>query len=115
MSARLPRKIRAGYLTYSIVRLPRAEIHPRFGEPDEMDGFTHHESRTIAIARELSPDDARETLLHEIEHLVVKLAFPAFPAWLRRHEEQYVYQTAGPRLQLLRDNPGLVGFLLDDN
>jgi hypothetical protein len=104
MAARFPRSIKIGHLVYKIACVSRAEIMLQPGVPYECDGYTSHERQHIWVASDLGLEQRQETLMHEIEHCVVHVAFPLETAWLKRHEEQYVSRTAGPRMQAFRDN-----------
>lgn len=95
--------------------MPREEIERQPSGPKfECDGYTSHERQQIWIATELGLEQRQETLVHEIEHAVVHVAFPLETAWLKRHEETYVSRTAGPRMQAYRDNPTVRRYLFEN-
>lgn len=101
-------------MTYSISCVSREEIETRPEHRYECDGYTWHERQQIWVASELGLEQRQETLIHEIEHAVIHVAFPSEPAWLKRHEENIVERTAGPRLQAFRDNPGVRKYLFEN-
>lgn len=111
--ARFPRSIRIGHLVYKIACVSRAEIMEQPGVPFECDGYTSHLRQQIWVAKDLCLEQKQETLIHEIEHCVVHVAFPLETAWLKRHEENYVSRTAGPRMQAYRDNPSVRKYLFE--
>lgn len=111
MAARFPSLIRVGHLVYKIKCAPREEIEQRPEHSYECDGYTWHERGQIWVASELQLEQRQETLMHEIEHAVIHVAFPSEPVWLKQHEEMLVERTAGPRLQAFRDNPAVRRYL----
>jgi hypothetical protein len=69
------------------------------------------ESMSIAVDPGRHEDYARATLLHEILHACVRSSDPTLDD---EHEETVVAAMTGPLLSMLRDNPEVVDYLMDD-
>lgn len=71
-------------------------------------GYTEHALLEIILDPTLAPGTMRETLWHEVKHAVIYL----FGEYGDMNDETYVRRTAAMELAVLRQNPGLVRFLL---
>jgi hypothetical protein len=69
------------------------------------------ESMSIAVDPGRHEDYARATLLHEILHACVRSSDPTLDD---EHEETVVAAMTGPLLAMLRDNPDVLDYLMDD-
>jgi len=66
---------------------------------------------TIAVDPGRHEDYARATLLHEILHACIRSSDPTLDD---EHEETVVAAMTGPLLAMLRDNPDVLDYLMDD-
>lgn len=74
-------------------------------------GACDMESMSIAVDPGKHEDYARATLLHEILHACIRSSDPTLDD---EHEETVVAAMTGPLLSMLRDNPDIVEYLMDD-
>ena len=75
-------------------------------------GETDRYKDTIKIRTEQSPDQMRETLLHEVLHVCFDVS--GLSHELEDDEEETIVRQLSPiLLQALQDNPGLVELLTD--
>lgn len=89
----------------------------RLDDLDELDGLCDFSRRRIWIKDHLAPSSERDTVLHEILHAVVdqldlKRRFKEEVD--KQFEEDVVYALTPRLLALLRDNPQLVTYLVED-
>jgi hypothetical protein len=82
-------------------------------------GHTLNIGATILINPDSTPDVARLTLWHEIQHALCETCMGS-PDWLNLGEEKHDREEAvvrafeSPTLLVLRDNPALVAYLTSD-
>lgn len=78
-------------------------------------GATHVDKGLMRLrgGGEQSPDQMRDTMLHEVLHAVVRLTYSE-KAYAKEDPEQAVGTIATHLLDTLRRNPELVAYLLDD-
>ena len=74
-------------------------------------GACDMQSMVIAVDPGKAEDYARATLLHEILHACIRSSDPTLDD---EHEETVVAAITGPLLSMLRDNPEVVDYLMDD-
>lgn len=106
---KLPSKFKSGPSTWTIVKREAAEMNGAFGQSDPR-------KMVITIATDLSPDAERSTFFHELLHT----AFDTSGAWevfnkaaaAGEKEEAVVRCLENPLLQILRDNPKVMEYLL---
>ena len=104
-----PRKIKVGYLTFTCAELPEHDCEVETGsEYGECDAA----SLQIIVNRELNSQVKRETVLHEVLHAAIYAATSA-QQMTTEQEEKLVWPLSPILLQVLRDNPHLVRFLLE--
>lgn len=75
-------------------------------------GFTHHKSESIYLNPNLEIMTMRDTLWHEIKHVVFRVA--GFVEEDKFTEEFAIERSTAIELGILRDNPDLVAYLLGD-
>lgn len=103
--------IKVGSMVYR-VSFDRAELATALQEAGtDCSGATNHQKLRIVIDPELAPGQRRHTLLHEVEHAICHIAGISDRDKLTEHE--YIYRTTDVRLCVLRDNPGLVAYLVE--
>jgi len=121
----LPRNLRIGHLTYTLVEDDQLVAEHSVRECSDFAGWSHAPTQTIALGtksvrhgnRPLGDDYRRETVLHEIVHCCLSVA-DCQPdrdakAGVEDVEERAVAALAGPLLAVLRDHPDLVAWLTD--
>lgn len=75
-------------------------------------GYTDLETLEIVLAPGLPPDLLRQVLWHEVRHAIVSVVGQSNR---RLVEEDWISFTNASELDTLRRNPGLTGFLLDQD
>lgn len=106
-----PASVKVGPYVYS-VGMDEAKI--RQFEHERQAGFSGHSDHgalEIHIDPHNAPAYQRETLWHEIKHCVLRLS--GFEG--KASEEDIICRTSPMELAVLRDNPDLVRYLLDDD
>lgn len=100
---RLPRKVKVGSHTYTIVRKSAKDM-----PPDQL-GDCDFNKLEIQILQKLPPDKLREVALHEIIHTCT------YPNLVDKTDidEAFVEMIAPNLMNVLRENPKFVEFLLD--
>jgi hypothetical protein len=115
--ADMPASIRIGAVTYTITTDPDAWV--RYEHENQKKGYyghTRHIKATILISPDSTPDVARLTLWHEIQHALCETVMGS-PNWLDLgqdkddREETVIRAFESPTLLVLRDNPDLVAYL----
>lgn len=112
MSVRLPASVKVGPFDYSVVVGGKAWDEARLKENDA-DLIGHHSPSTLTISMQpgLVAGAQREVMLHEVMHA----CFNAVGQPLKDDdEEDAVRALACGLLAVLRDNPPLVAYLLDE-
>jgi hypothetical protein len=101
---KLPGKVVVGWRTYPIRELPLKQARA-----DGVLGWHENYPNAIAVrTEEMSPADVADTLLHEILHACWWTG--ELPP--KANEEKAVTVLAHGLLQVLRDNPAVVDFLV---
>lgn len=96
----MPKTVKVGVHTYSVVRKPKILLPDRLGECD-FDGLQ------ILVRERLKKSIARETLLHELLHACT---YPSLNDKTLT-DEDFVTAVSPALLQVLQDNPELVEYL----
>ena len=103
-----PRKVRIGHTVWKVLWSQRA-VDKLVGKPGAAVGVSVGGQQTLAIAGDLIADVERETFLHELLHSCIS------NAGLAPSSEELLVSVLAPRLLgVLRQNPGVVEFLLDE-
>ena len=92
----LPAQVKIGLITYDITYDPRCAADSLLGRIALLEG-------KIEIRPDMSPTVERITLWHEIMHGIL------FQVGIKEHEERVLDALAHGILQLIEDNPALVG------
>jgi hypothetical protein len=105
-----PRNILIGHAYYTV------KYDKHLSENSEAIGLTGPETQRILLDPQVGADVERETLLHELIHAIcfqAGLRLEGEPFQKTKVEEKVVWTVAPKILELLRDNPELVEFLLE--
>lgn len=117
MPNNIPASVRIGAVTYTVTIDPDTWL--RYEHEAQSKGYyghTEHRTATILINPEATPDVARLTLWHEIQHALCETTMGS-PDWLNigetkvDREEAVIRAFESPTLLVLRDNPDLVDYL----
>ena len=104
-----PRLVKISPYTWSI-KWSRHEVLKHHPNGDAC-GACDMESMSIAVDPGKHEDYARATLLHEILHACIRSSDPTLDD---EHEETVVAAITGPLLSMLRDNPDVLDYLMDE-
>ena len=104
-----PRLVKISPYTWS-VKWSRHEVLKHHPSGDAC-GACDMGSMSIAVDPGKHEDYARATLLHEILHACIRSSDPRLD---EDNEETVVAAMTGPLLSMLRDNPEVVDYLMDD-
>lgn len=112
----VPARVKIGPARY-VVLVSNDEIHKADSQARvNYAGFSNGSTQKIALREDNPPDYQAETLLHEILHQCLRVAGvdpdQDAKAGLADVEERAIGATAALLLGVLRDNPGLVAYLL---
>jgi hypothetical protein len=103
----IPRTIKVGPHVYSVVRKTEEEM------PDAL-GDTDFDANEIRIRKNMSKTKSQEILLHELLHACT---YPSVTGAYEGEEkfmaEEFVNAVAPVLLQVLKDNPKLVEYLIE--
>lgn len=99
--------IRVGPFAYNVSRDATSQVAL---ENEEAVGLTIPDALEIHISNALSPDRERATLLHEIIHACADLADLGDTS----SEEDWASRLGPLLLQVMRDNPRLIAWVLED-
>lgn len=99
-AAPMPKTIKVGAHTYSVLRKPKSVLTEELGACD-FDGLQ------ILIRKQLRKSVAKETLLHELLHTCT---YPSLNDKTTT-DEDFVTAVAPVLLQVIQDNPRLVAYL----
>lgn len=128
MSAR-PGRIRIGSLTYRLIAdadAVRAESEANAGPSGAWTAFSNHDHLVIGVNPESAPGVQKVDVIHEVLHCCLRASgvWPdSYAAVVHRAdgfndgqsvEEVMVSAAAGPFLGVMRDNPDLIAWLLDE-
>lgn len=103
-----PRKVRIGHTVWKVLWSQRA-VDQITGKPGVAVGVSLGSQQTMAVAGDLIADVERETFLHELLHSCISNAGLA-PA-----SEELLVSVLAPRLLgVLRQNQGVIDYLLDE-
>jgi len=99
------------------VRVDQARLDAHAAETgSRLAGQSNFAQQRISLSEAMAPDYARDTLLHEVLHMSLRLAGidpdADAKAGLEDVEERTVMAMSGVLLGVLRDNPELVAYLL---
>jgi Zn-dependent peptidase ImmA (M78 family) len=99
----LPDSVRVGAATYTFKRR----------KMDALYGQTHHRKAVINLNTKQADTQLRDTVLHEILHVIFNQAGMAsiLDTWTHEHEEMMTRLLAPWVLSVIRDNPDLLAFL----
>lgn len=87
---------------------------PHLNEDSDAVGLTGPETQRILLDPKLGPDVERETVLHEALHGIYFQAGLRLEPWSKdKVEEKIIWSMAPKILELLKDNPELVEYLLE--
>ena len=98
----MPKIVRVGVHPYSILRKQKGQMGDNLGDCDG-------NVLQISVAKRLKKTVAQETLLHEVLHAC---NYPSFVGKENISEEDIVNACAPVLLQVIRENPTLVAYLL---
>jgi len=108
-----PKKVAVGHVVYDI------RTEERLSEITGTSGTCGQDVQTILIDDQLGPDQERETVLHELLHAIFYatsahrlLEELEKTAEMKDLEENFIQPLASRLLELLRDNPDLVKYLI---
>lgn len=110
---KLPSKIIIGTQVWEV-----SEQKRKHSADPEHYGFTHSQDCSIVIDLELPPRMKKTTLFHEILH-AIRFTFggsfvPGRSTGFTEWEHYFIGLYEEPVLMVLRDNPDLVAYLLND-
>jgi hypothetical protein len=106
----LPASIKVGPFRYRVVC--DWQEFANLGSGPDLWGECHHKVETIYLNPRLAGTALAETLWHEVKHVVYRAA--GIEDDKEMTEEQAVNTASPMELAVLRENPELVRFLLDD-
>lgn len=101
MKVPLPKTVRVGPHTYTILRQRKAVLGNDIGK-------CHYDGLQICIRHGLPRSKAQEVLMHELLHACT---YPTLAEGTALSDEQFVDGIAPTLLQVLRENPDLVAYL----
>jgi hypothetical protein len=103
-----PRSVKVGATPYSV------RYSSRLSDNGEV-GSTTFISQSIELLPGQGPDYERDTLLHEVLHAVVfNTNLRSMEGWREDGREEAIVQALAPvLLQVLRENPRLIDYLLE--
>lgn len=111
--APIPASVKAGPLDY-VVTTDAGELGKACRDQgSNLFGSCDHPSLKIVVDPEQAAGQARESLLHETLHALVTLTGLG-DEWGERKEEAFCRRFSPALLGLLRDNRGLVDYLLEE-
>lgn len=104
---RLPRAIKVGSSRYRVIR------DSSWVEEEDGDvyGLTCHQSNTVYIAQGMGTDRTANVALHEALHVMY---YKAGINLTEKQEEQMISQLTPVLLDFIRDNIGLVNYLIEN-
>jgi Zn-dependent peptidase ImmA (M78 family) len=108
-----PKKVKVGHVRYTL----REE--KGLASIAEASGTCGEDTQLILIDDQIGPDQQRDTVLHELLHALfyamnAKAILPKEEGSDSKElEEKIIFSLATRLLELLRDNPKLVGYLLE--
>jgi hypothetical protein len=108
---RPPRRLVVGPHVYSVSFDAEATARTCREQSTDLLGHTNHRNLRIMIDPDQAPSQQRDTMLHEALHAVFEVAAVQFSS---EKEESCIRSLTPALLDLLRRNPKLVRFLLDD-
>jgi hypothetical protein len=111
MMTPMPKRIKVGALIYRVTAA--WDDYGSLGEDPDCYGHTDHKSLTITLNPRLCYGSLAETLWHEIKHAVCRVI--GIPDGDALKEEPWVNMTSGMEWTVLRENPELVAFLLEED
>lgn len=116
----LPKEIRIGTVTYTVHQ--DADTWLKYEHSSQTSGFygaTQFRTAEIFLNPEMTPEQTRLTLWHEVLHALNQTVM-GDPDWTKLHkdptqaEEIMVRRLEHPTLAVLRDNADLALYLLDE-
>jgi hypothetical protein len=109
MSA-LPDHVDIGPFRYTIIRDERARLRMQEATQTLLLGHTDLDNLTVIIGEKMPAGLARETLMHELLHVVCEVT-GLHEKWGKSKEERIVRRLSPMLLELLQRNPDLVKYL----
>jgi hypothetical protein len=101
----MPKTVKVGVHTYTILRKTKAQMTVTDGTKDE--GRVDPNTLEIWIRKGLKRSKAREALWHEVKHTAT---YPEY--WdVKLTDEAFIEGTAPRELQIMQDNPELLEYL----
>lgn len=117
MAIKKPRNVKIGHVTYAIHFDTGVLDHYAVQMQRDLAGASNTSDAVIVVRPTLPPDIQAETLLHEILHQCLGVAGcdpnQAVAEGCKDIEEKTVWSMAGVLLDVLRDNPDVLKFLLN--
>lgn len=107
---KLPTSVRVGALTYTLSDDRATLLERCAADASALFGQTDHNACTIIIDGRLAECQKRDTVLHEVTHVIVATVGLA-DEWGVDREEAVVRRMTPMLLSVLRDNPDLVAYL----
>jgi hypothetical protein len=106
--ANFPKKVSVGHVRYTV------RIEKGLASIAGASGTCGEDMQLILIDDQLGPDQERETVLHELMHAIVHATGhrKALEEVDKNFEELLVYSMSVRLIELLRDNPKLVEYLV---
>lgn len=109
MSA-LPDHVDIGPFRYTITSDELARLRMQEAPQTLLLGHTDLDNLTVTLSEKLPASQARETLMHELLHVVCDVT-GLHTEWGNRKEERIVRRLSPMLLELLQRNPDLVKYL----
>lgn len=110
----MPKSVRIGTVRYRVHCDPETTKKTReFEKMEWLQGRYKSVESSIVIADDLAPDNQQETLMHEVIHGIIWHA-GLEDVFKKGADEGAVQAIALCLLNLLRDNPDLIAYLVSD-
>ena len=100
----IPETIKIGCITYTVALIKKKQLGDYWGRLDKI-------KQVVEILHSLAPQRKAETLFHEVLHGAYELA--GLNHIEEPSEEQVVNGLSYQLVQILRDNPNLVAYVLE--
>jgi hypothetical protein len=103
-----PRNILIGHAYFTV------KYDKHLSDNSEAVGLTGPETQYILLDPKLGPDVERETVLHEAMHAIYFQSGLRLQSWHKdKVEEQLIWAMAKGVIELLRNNPEMVEYILE--
>lgn len=115
MAAKLPAAIIVGPYRYEVTADELARLRVEHAEQKVLSGHSDHDALRINVdtGPAVAADTSRDTVLHEVLHAIAFLSGLSSD-WGTQREEEIVRRLSPLLLDVLRRNPALVAYLLED-